>query len=195
MNEDDLKSHVRALLAHFDDLPEREGLYDTPRRWLDAMEEMTGGRHVDIEQLLTVGFDAGRYDEIVAVRNIHFVSLCEHHVLPFVGTASVAYLPAPDRLNAGSYRVVGLSKIPRLVDAFARRLQLQERLTAQIAGALNQYLQPRGVAVIVRAEHSCAALRGVRKQGMEMVTSVMSGLFKENPEARAEVLQLLGGLK
>lgn len=154
---------------------------ETPERAARAWRELTCGYDVDIEALFKTFPKDGR-DEMIAVAGIPFVSLCEHHLLPFTGSASVAYLP--------SEREVGLSKIPRLVEAYARRLQQQERLTMQIADALQRYLDPIGVAVILTAEHSCMKLRGVRSGG-EMRTSVMLGAMRENPETRAEALALL----
>lgn len=154
---------------------------ETPERAARAWRELTCGYSVDIEALFKTFPKDGR-DEMIAVAGIPFVSLCEHHLLPFTGSASVAYLP--------SEREVGLSKIPRLVEAYARRLQQQERLTMQIADALQRYLDPIGVAVILTAEHSCMKLRGVRSAG-EMRTSVMLGAMRENPETRAEALALL----
>lgn len=181
---------VRALLEYVGEDPDREGIRDTPRRVVDAMLEMTQGAEVNVDKLLSVTFDSGNYDEVVAVRRIAFSSLCEHHLLPFTGRASVAYIPAG---APGKLRVVGLSKIPRLVDVYARRPQLQEQMTSQIADALEKYLKPRAVAVFVTAEHSCASCRGVRKSGMDMATSVLRGLFRDDPAARAEVLRLLVG--
>jgi GTP cyclohydrolase I len=183
---------VRFLLRHIGEDPTREGLLDTPRRWVDAMLEMRSGNSVDIAKLLKVTFDSGHYDEIIAVTDIAYTSMCEHHLLPFTGKAAVAYLPSED---AGGYRVVGLSKIPRLVDAFARRLQMQEQLTTQIAEAFDEYVKPRGVAVLLTGEHSCASCRGVRKSGMVMITSILRGAFRNNEATRAEVLRLIGGSK
>lgn len=176
---------VRQLLHEVGENPGRDGLLDTPRRVVKALEEMTAGHEVDVAALLSVQFDGASYDEIVALCDIPFSSTCEHHLLPFTGTASVAYLPGE--------RVVGLSKLARLVDAYAARLQLQERLTAQVADALEEHLAARGVAVLVRAAHSCMACRGVRKSGATMVTSALRGLFKKDNAARAEVLHMIGG--
>jgi len=181
---------VRALLRYIGEDPSREGVKDTPRRVVDAMLEMTQGIEVNVDKLLAVTFDSGNYDEIVAVRRIAFSSMCEHHLLPFTGLASIAYIPAG---APGKLRVVGLSKIPRLVDVYARRPQLQEQMTAQIADAIEKHLKPRAVAVFVTAEHSCASCRGVRKSGMDMATSVLRGLFRDDSAARAEVLRLLAG--
>lgn len=189
INRDDAYEAMRTVLRFIGEDPNREGLQDTPRRWIEAMVEMTSGVDVDIAKLLSVNFDSGNYDEVICVNGIAYTSLCEHHLLPFVGTASVAYLPSAD--DAGRYRVVGLSKIPRLVDAYSRRLQLQEQLTMQIAEALEQHLSPRGVAVMLHGEHACASCRGVRKAGMDMVTSVLLRDFRHEPQLRAEVLSMM----
>lgn len=181
---------VRALLRYIGDDPERDGIRETPRRVVDAMLEMTQGVEANVDKLLAVTFDSGNYDEIVSVRRIPFSSMCEHHLLPFTGKASVAYIPAGE---PGKMRVVGLSKIPRLVDVYARRPQLQEQMTSQIADALEKHLKPRAVGVFVVAEHSCASCRGVRKSGMDMATSVLRGAFREDAAARAEVMRLLAG--
>ena len=173
---------VRGLLDWLDPDPDREGLEDTPRRVVDALVEMTAGYREDPKAILERTFDVP-YDEMVVVTDIEFTSLCEHHLLPFVGTASIGYLPGA--------RVVGLSKLARLVLCFARRLQVQERMTQQIAGAIQKYLGPEGVGVIVRAEHACMACRGVERRA-PMITSAMLGSFREKPEARAEFLTLAG---
>lgn len=159
---------------------------DTGGRMLRALEEMTAGLDVDPLEILGRTFEA-EHDEIVLVRGIRFTSLCEHHLLPVDGSACVAYIPA-------GRRVVGLSKIPRLVDAFARRPHLQERMTAQIADALMAALKPIGAAAIVRGEHACMSCRGVRQWDADMVTSCMRGAFFDKPEARAELLSLIGRL-
>lgn len=180
---------IKALLVAIGEDPEREGVRDTPKRVLKAFKEMTGGMHLDPADILGTTFDGGDYDEVVIVRNISFVSICEHHLLTFSGTADVAYLPA--QVAEGKFRVVGLSKIPRVVDVFARRLQLQEQMTSQIASALEEHLKPRGVAVLVQASHSCMECRGVKKAGASMITSVMRGIFKTDVSARAELMALL----
>jgi GTP cyclohydrolase I len=168
-----------------------EAYRDTPRRVVSALLEMTGGRDEDAEAVLSVRFDAGEYDESVAVAGIPFTSVCQHHLLPFVGRAGVAYLPARDVGHGDAYRVVGLSKLARVVDVYARRLQIQERMTSEIANAIEVHLKPRGVAVLIEAEHTCMACRGVRKTGAVMRTCVVRGVYREKPEARAEVLELL----
>ncbi len=183
------EEYVRAMLRAIGEDPDREGLRDTPKRVLKALQEMTAGNALDPADVLGVTFDGDGYDQIVSLGGIPFTSMCEHHLLPFSGKAAIAYLPS---LVDGKTRVVGLSKMARVVDIFARRLQLQERLTAQIANAIESHLQPRGVAVIVEAEHACMVCRGVRKPGARMGTSEMRGAFRDSPSARAEVLQLLG---
>jgi len=182
------KQGVRELLLVMGEDPEREGLIDTPARVVKAMREMTGGYDEDVAKILSVTFDSGQYDQVIVVAGISFISMCEHHLLPFSGRAAVAYLPGK---GTEGYRVVGLSKIPRVVEAYARRLQLQERMTTQIADALAEHLNPRGVAVVIEAEHSCMVCRGVRKPGAKMGTSEMRGTFRERAEARAEVMQLI----
>lgn len=162
--------------------PTREGLADTPRRVVDAWREMCDGYNTDIGELLSRTFP-DKSDEMVIVRGIEFVSLCEHHMLPFTGRASVGYVPSIDR-------VVGLSKIARLVDAFAHRLQVQERLTMQIAAALEEHLAPVGTGVVIAATHSCMSCRGARKAGAEMVTSSLHGVIRYDDKARAEFLRL-----
>ena len=163
---------------------EQEGIRGTPRRVAAALAEMTSGYDQDPAQLLSVTFDGGDYDQIVALADISFSSLCEHHLLPFIGTASLAYLPGD--------RVVGLSKLARVVDVFAKRLQLQERMTKQIADAIADHLRPRGVVVVVEAQHLCMSCRGASKPGSHMVTSALRGHFQSSPAAKEEALQLLG---
>lgn len=160
-----------------------EGLAGTPGRVVRALAEMTGGYDLDAGKILSTTFDADGYDELVLLKGIEFTSLCEHHVLPFQGRAHVAYIPGA--------RVVGLSKLARLVDAHARRLQIQERMTRGIANDLQRHLAPLGVGVIVEARHECMACRGVRKAGATMVTSAMLGAFREDAGARAELLALV----
>lgn len=158
------------------------GMKDTPRRFVKALREMTAGYQESPQSILSTVFNDVEYDEVVIVRDIPFVSLCEHHLLPILGMADVGYLP-------GSKGVVGLSKIPRLVDCFARRFQVQERMTTQIAQSLMKCLDARGAAVVLTATHSCMSCRGVKKQG-SMVTSCMLGVFRESGEARNEFLSL-----
>ena len=164
---------MREMLLAIGEDPEREGLRDTPRRIAEAYVEVFGGLHVDAAEFLTVGFEEG-HSEMVILRDIPFFSMCEHHFLPFHGSAHVAYIPRG--------RVVGISKIARLVDSVARRPQLQERLTSQIADALISALEPDGVAVAVEAEHLCMTMRGIKKPGSRMVTSAMRGTFQSQDE-------------
>lgn len=163
-----------------------EALKDTPGRVVRAWRELLAGRDADVDAILTRQFNSDGFDEVVLLNNISFYSMCEHHLLPFHGVAHVAYIP-----NEAGY-VVGLSKLARLVEAHARRLQLQERMTADIAKDLERVLQARGVAVVVDAVHLCMCARGVQKPGAHMRTSTMLGAFRTKPEARAEVLALLG---
>lgn len=174
---------VRELLLALGEDPEREGLRETPRRVAAAFAETLGGREVDLPGLLRVGFEEG-HDEMVILRDIPFFSTCEHHLMPFHGIAHVAYVPRG--------RVVGLSKLARLVDAVARRPQLQERLTAQIADIMMATLEPDGAAVAVEAEHLCMQMRGIRKPGSRMLTSAMRGSFRTQEATRAEFLSLVG---
>lgn len=167
-------------------VPLRPGIVETPKRVAKAYEEMFNGYNIDIERLFKTFDDEGK-DQIVAIKDIKFTSMCEHHMLPFTGYAHVAYLPDKE--------VIGASKLPRLVLAYAHRLQLQERITQQVADALQQYLKPRGVAVIIQAQHSCMSCRGVKCEEGKLVTSVMHGLFKDDPVTKQEVLALLGIIK
>jgi GTP cyclohydrolase I len=175
-----LENAVRLLLASVDD-PDREGLLNTPGRVVRALYEMTRGQEESPKHILSTTFNEP-CDEMVVLSGIGFTSLCEHHLLPFTGTVDVGYIPG---------KVVGLSKLARLVDCFARRLQIQERLTAQVADSLETHLDAQGVAVIVRGQHACMACRGVRKAGATMVTSAMRGVLKDNPTTRAEFLELI----
>lgn len=172
---------VVALLEWIGENPNREGLIETPRRVVEAYEELTAGYRADVGSILGVTFP-DTCDEMVVVSGIRLVSLCEHHLLPFTGTVVVGYVP--------NGRVVGLSKIPRMVDALARRLQVQERLTEQIADALVEHLAPLGVGVLIRAHHSCMGLRGAMQPDAIMTTSALRGVLLEKPEARAEFLAL-----
>lgn len=173
-------SNVRRILQYIGEDPNRDGLKETPHRVVKALKEMTGGYKEKPEDILSKTFDEP-YDEVVISSGIPFTSLCEHHMLPFSGTADVGYIPG---------KVVGLSKLARLVDCFARRLQIQEKMTRQIADSIQTALQARGVAVVIKAEHSCMACRGVKKSGTKMVTSAMLGAFRDKPEARQEFLAL-----
>jgi GTP cyclohydrolase I len=179
-----VRAAVRELLAAVGDDPFREGLVRTPERVAAMYEELFAGLGDDPARHLTVTF-AAEHDEMVMVRDIPFASLCEHHLVPFMGRAHVAYIPAKDG------RITGLSKLARLVDGFARRLQVQERMTTQIADAIERVLEPRGVLVVVEAEHLCMSMRGVKKPGTLTVTSAVRGLFRENASTRAEAMQFL----
>ena len=163
---------------------DREGLLDTPQRVTRMYAELTAGYHVDPVHLINDAIFDVTYDQMVIVRDIDYYSMCEHHLLPFMGQASVAYIP--------DGKVIGLSKIPRIVEMFARRLQLQERMTQQIAGFLDSTLHPQGVAVVVEGLHMCAAMRGVKKANARMVTSAMLGTFKEQQTTRSEFLDHIG---
>jgi GTP cyclohydrolase I len=175
---------VGVLLAWAGDDPAREGLRDTPARVVRAYEEFFRGYTLDPEEILSRTFEeVAGYDEMVVLREIDFESHCEHHMVPIIGRAHVGYLP--DR------RVVGISKLARVVDAFAKRLQIQEKMTAQVAEAIDQVLRPRGVAVMIESEHHCMTTRGVHKHGTSMVTSTMLGAFKQDPKTRQEFLAVL----
>lgn len=171
---------VRTILRGIGEDPDREGLVRTPGRVHRMFAELTAGYHVDPERLLNGAVFEVEYSEMVVVRNIPFSSLCEHHLLPFTGHAAVAYIPRG--------RVVGLSKIPRIVEMYARRLQVQERLTQQVADLLMERLDPKGVGVVMEATHLCAVMRGIRKPGTVMTTSAVLGLFRSNDKTRAEFL-------
>lgn len=175
---------IRTLLRWIGEDPDREGLRETPDRVLRAHAELFAGYRDDPSAVLAKTFDeTAEYNGAVVVRDIAVQSHCEHHMVPFVGRAHVAYLPQD--------RVVGLSKLARLVDGFARRLQIQERLTAQVATSLQEALQPRGVAVLIEAEHHCMTLRGVRKPGARTVTTHLCGVYEHDPALRAEILREL----
>jgi GTP cyclohydrolase IA len=174
---------ITELLTELGEDIGREGLDRTPERVEKALRYFTSGYSQDVKQILNDAMFVEEYDEIVIVKDIDFSSMCEHHLLPFLGKCHVAYLP--DR------KIVGLSKIPRLVEMFSRRLQVQERLTTQIANTLNEALQPRGVAVVVEAIHLCMLMRGVEKQNSKAITSAMLGTFRERPETRAEFMELI----
>jgi GTP cyclohydrolase IA len=179
-----IEKAVREILVAIGEDPERDGLQRTPSRVAAMYEEVFSGLHDDPARHLTVTFEA-EHDEMVMVRDIPLFSLCEHHLVPFAGRAHVAYIPGDDG------RITGLSKIARLVDGYARRPQVQERLTTQVADALMQSLQPSGVLVMVEAEHLCMSMRGVKKPGALTITSAVRGLFKTNAATRAEALELI----
>jgi len=179
------RAAVRTLLAYAGDDPAREGLLDTPDRVVRSYDEFFGGYLEDPVAILERTFsETDGYDEIVLLRNIGFVSHCEHHMAPIIGHAHVAYLPKT--------RVVGISKLARVVEAYARRLQIQEKMTAQIANIINEVLEPRGVAVVIEASHQCMSTRGVNKTGVNMVTSRMLGAFRDDPATRQEFLSMIG---
>lgn len=183
IDRDRIQAAVREMLIAIGEDPDREGLNDTPRRIAEAYAEIFSGMLIDPVSLLDVGFEEG-HDEMVILKDIPFFSMCEHHFLPFHGEAHVAYVPRG--------RVVGISKIARLVEAIARRPQLQERLTSQVADTLMRALEPDGVAVAVEAEHLCMTMRGIKKPGSRMVTSAMRGTFQSQDETRSEFLALVG---
>ena len=175
---------VRTLIAWAGDDPSREGLVDTPRRVLAAYEEFYAGYAQNPAEALDRTFeDVGAYDDIVLVRNIPFYSHCEHHMVPFVGKAHIAYFPTES--------VVGLSKLARVLDVFARRLQTQERLTADVVAAIDDILKPRGIAVMIEAEHQCMTLRGVHKHGASTVTTQFTGIFRDDPSEQQRFMTLV----
>jgi GTP cyclohydrolase I len=187
-SREEAEAAVRTLLRWAGDNPDREGLRETPRRVVRAYEEFFGGYRESADEVLSKVFEEIEgYDDLVLVRDIPFTSHCEHHVVPFVGKAHIAYYP-----NGG---VVGLSKLARLVEIFARRLQTQETMTAQIAAAIDEALAPRGVAVMVEAEHMCMSMRGVMKQGSSTVTMQFSGVFRDDPAEQAHFYTLLRGAR
>ncbi|HUS61116.1 MAG TPA: GTP cyclohydrolase I FolE [Acidimicrobiales bacterium] len=175
---------VREILEAIGEDPDRDGLQRTPARVAAMYDEVFAGLGQDVDSILDVTFDAS-HDEMVMVRDIPLASVCEHHLVPFIGKAAVAYIPNADG------RITGLSKLARLVDAFAQRPQVQERLTTQIAEALERALAPRGVLVVVEAEHLCMTIRGVKKPGATTVTSAVRGLFRDDASTRAEAMAFL----
>jgi GTP cyclohydrolase IA len=178
-----LERAILDLLKEIGEDPSREGLERTPSRVAKALQYLTSGYGQNVHEVLNEALFTEEYDQMVVVKDIDFYSLCEHHLLPFFGKAHIAYMPG--------HKIVGLSKIPRLVEMFSRRLQVQERLTTQIAHTLNEVLEPRGVAVVVEALHMCMLMRGVEKQNSKAVTSAMLGAFRERPETRAEFMELI----
>jgi GTP cyclohydrolase I len=175
---------IAELLKTIDPNPERDGLKDTPRRVDAAFDELFSGYGKKPEDMVTV-FEGEDYNDMILVKNVEFYSFCEHHMLPFFGKAHVAYIPKD--------KIIGLSKIPRLVDIYSRRLQNQERITTQIANGLMDLLDPKGAAVVIEAKHFCMMARGVEKQMSEVTTSSVHGLFKKNPSTREEFLRLIRG--
>ncbi len=184
-SKDQAEEAVRTLLAYSGDDPEREGLKDTPSRVIRSFDEFYSGYLKDPVEILERTFEeTNGYDEMVLLKNIRFVSHCEHHMAPIIGKVHVAYLPRG--------HVVGISKLARVVEVYARRLQIQEKMTAQIASAINGVLEPDGVAVIIEAEHHCMTTRGVNKPGVSMTTSKMLGAFRDDPRTRSEFLANVG---
>jgi GTP cyclohydrolase I len=179
-----LSSLIHEVLGELGEDQDREGLIKTPERVSRSLEFLTSGHQMDLAKLVNGAIFKEQYNEMVAVKKIHFFSLCEHHMLPFFGVCSVAYVP--------DGQIIGLSKIPRIVDMYARRLQVQERLTNEIAAALDTVLSPAGVAVTMEAYHLCMMMRGVEKQDSRTVTSAMHGVFKDDPKTRQEFLTLMG---
>jgi GTP cyclohydrolase IA len=183
-SRDEAERAVRTLITFIGDNPDREGLRDTPKRVVSAFDELYSGyRESPVEVLDRTFAEMGTYDDFVLVRAIPFHSNCEHHMMPFYGHAHIAYMPVE--------RVVGLSKLARLIDVYARRLQTQEHLTSQVVAAIDEVLRPRGVAVMIEAEHTCMSLRGVEKQGSSTVTTKFSGLFHDDPAQQLRFISLV----
>ena len=180
---DSIAGHMESVIRQLGEDPKRDGLIRTPQRVEKALRYLTSGYQADPEKIVNGALFDVDYDEVVIVRDIEFFSMCEHHMLPFYGKMHVAYLP--------NKKVIGLSKIPRLVDAFARRLQIQERLTQQVAQTVQALINPKGVAVVCEAKHFCMMMRGVEKQHSDAVTSAMLGAFRDHKETRDEVLSLM----
>jgi GTP cyclohydrolase I len=178
-----IQGHFKKILSELDADSSREGLLDTPKRFAKSVDFLTSGNRSSVAEVVGKGIFNAESSEMVIVKDIELYSLCEHHMLPFFGKAHVAYIP--------NKKIIGLSKIPRIVDVFARRLQVQERLTAQIADALMEVVQPLGVAVVIEASHFCMMMRGVEKQNSSTVTSAMRGEFYSDPTTRKEFLQLI----
>jgi GTP cyclohydrolase I len=184
-SREEAQDAVRTLLRWAGDDPDREGLIDTPARVVRSYEEFFAGYEADPKELLNRTFEEiDGYDEMVLLKDIRFESHCEHHMAPIIGKAHIAYLPRT--------RVIGISKLARLVQMFAKRLTIQEKMTSQIANALNEVLQPQGVAVVIEAAHQCMTTRGVHKPGVSMLTSRMLGAFRDNPSTRREFLSMVG---
>jgi GTP cyclohydrolase IA len=185
-SREEAEAAVRTLIAFAGDRPDREGLVETPKRVIDAYDELYRGYRESPAEVLDRTFtEIGKYDDFVLVRGIEFHSHCEHHMMPFLGRAHVAYKPIE--------RVVGLSKLARLVDVYARRLQTQEHLTSQIATAIEEILKPRGVAVMLEAEHMCMSMRGVEKPGSSTITTQFTGSFRENPDEQVRFITMVHG--
>jgi GTP cyclohydrolase IA len=180
---DPIAAHAKEMLAHLGEDPCRAGLRDTPQRFANALRFLTGGYEAEPRDVVGTGVFDAEGEGVVLVRDIEFHSLCEHHMLPFFGRVHVAYLPGE--------RIIGLSKIPRIVDLYARRLQVQERITEQVADALMQLLQPRGVLVLAEARHLCMAMRGVEKQHSATATRALRGVYAHDAAARQEILSMI----
>jgi len=186
MKEDNLsilEKLTKHLLDEIGEDSDREGLIKTPKRVAKSWKFLTQGYKIEVDNIINGAIFHEDYDEMVTINNIDFYSICEHHLIPFFGKVHVAYIP--------NGKVVGLSKIPRIVEMFARRLQLQERMTQQIANTLSEVLSPRGVAVVIEAQHMCMQMRGVEKQNSHATTSSMTGLFREDPRTRKEFLDII----
>lgn len=183
LNHDLIEAQVKLLLEELGEDPNREGLVRTPKRVAKAYEFLTQGYHKDVKSALNGAIFEEKYDEMVVVKDIDFFSLCEHHLLPFFGKVHIAYVP--------NGKIVGLSKIPRIVEIFSRRLQVQERMTQEIADTIDEFLQPKGVGVVSEARHMCMMMRGVEKQNSVATASAMHGLFKEDARTRSEFLNLI----
>ena len=183
-SRDEAEAAVRTLIAWAGDHPDREGLVDTPKRVVKAFEEFYRGYREHPEDVLKRTFEeVGGYDDIVVVRDIPFYSHCEHHLVPFIGKAHIGYYP--------SEGVVGLSKLARVVDIYARRMQTQENLTAQVVSAIDESLKPRGIAILIEAEHQCMSLRGVQKQGVSTVTTQFTGVFRDDPAEQVRFMTMI----
>ncbi|MBI3793312.1 MAG: GTP cyclohydrolase I FolE [Nitrospinae bacterium] len=179
-----MKNAVRTILKAIGEDPDREGLRDTPERVEKSYKFLTSGYSVDVDKLIHGALFHETYDEMVLVKDIEFYSLCEHHLIPFFGKCHVAYIP--------NGKIIGLSKVPRIVESFSRRLQVQERLTTQIAEIISKHVHPKGVGVVMEARHLCMCMRGVQKENVYAVTSSMTGAFKSDPRSRNEFLNLIG---
>jgi len=178
---------IRGLLAEMGEDPNREGLLATPGRVAEALRYFTQGYEIDVDEVIKGSIFTEKQEEMVLLKDIDFYSLCEHHLVPFFGKCHIAYIPKD--------RIIGLSKLARVVDAFARRLQVQERMTREIAEAIERSLKPQGVGVVIEAQHLCMMMRGVEKQNSIATTSALLGEFKKNPATRMEFFSLLGGLQ
>jgi GTP cyclohydrolase I len=184
MNSERIEKLIRQILEEIGEDPNREGLKNTPKRIARMFEEIFSGYRQNIEEVINNAIFTADYDEMIVVKDIDFYSMCEHHLLPFFGVVHVAYIP--------NGKVIGLSKIPRIVEMFSRRLQIQEKMTVEIAEAINKAINPLGVAVVVEAIHLCSVMRGVKKHRAKMITSAMLGVFKEDLRTRQEFLNNIG---